>query len=282
MRRLAEGASRSGGDFRAVAKAFLAQPGLLFLSLLSAERIERAFAKQDNVFGQGTIYSTAIMVWSFLGQVPRANRPWRGSSCIRRRWVVKSRLRTRATTLPRAGQAQRGRAARTERRDRGRGRKPADAKWLWQGRHAKLVDGLTLTMPDTPANQAEHPQPLSQKAGVSFPLARVCAILSLATACVMDVALGPYSAKQTGETALLRQLLDSFDEDDIVVADRYYCSFLIIALLLSRGVQVCISGAKPTSAAANTWGSPTISSPRSGRRVPPGWMKLPTPRSSTR
>lgn len=88
MRRLAEGASRSGSDFRAVAKAFLAQPGLLFLSLLSAERIERVFAKQDNLFGQGTIYSTAIMVWSFLGQVPRAKRPWRGSSCIRRRWVV--------------------------------------------------------------------------------------------------------------------------------------------------------------------------------------------------
>ena len=115
----------------------------------------------------------------------------------------------------------------------------ADAKWLWKGRHAKRVDGFTLTMPDTPANQAEYPPPSSQKAGVGFPIARVCAILSLATAGVMDVALGPYSGKQTGETALLRQRRDSFDEGDVVVADRYDCSFLMIALLLSRGVQVC-------------------------------------------
>ena len=75
MRRLAEGASRGGSDFRAVAQAFLAQPGLPFLSLLSAERIERVFARQGNLFGQGTIYSTAIMVWSFLGQVLRDPGP---------------------------------------------------------------------------------------------------------------------------------------------------------------------------------------------------------------
>ena len=94
-------------------------------------------------------------------------------------------------------------------------------------------------MPDTPANQAESPQPSSQKVGVGFPIARACAIASRATACVMDMAVGPDSGKETGETALLRQRRDSFDADDVVVADRYDCSFLLIARLLSRGVQVC-------------------------------------------
>jgi hypothetical protein len=34
-------------------------------------------------------------------------------------------------------------------------------------------------------------------------------------------------------------MLGSLRPEDVVVADRYYCSYLMIALLLSRGVQVC-------------------------------------------
>jgi hypothetical protein len=64
-------------------------------------------------------------------------------------------------------------------------------------------------------------------------------ILSLATACAMELAVGPYAGKETGETALLRSLLDSLLAGDVVVADRFYCSFMMIALLLGRGVDVC-------------------------------------------
>src|SRR5437773_1187448 len=59
---------RSGFD--RIAAAFLSQPGLPFARLLSAKRIERVFAKHGNLFG-GTVYSTPVMVWSFLGQVLR-------------------------------------------------------------------------------------------------------------------------------------------------------------------------------------------------------------------
>jgi hypothetical protein len=74
---------------------------------------------------------------------------------------------------------------------------------------------------------------------VGLPIARAVTILSLATACVMDVAIGPYSGKETGETALLRSILGSLQEGDVAVMDRYYCSFMMIALLLSQGTQVC-------------------------------------------
>jgi putative transposase len=115
----------------------------------------------------------------------------------------------------------------------------ADVQWLWKGRHAKLVDGFTFTMPDTPKNQALYPSPASQKKGVGLPIARAAVILSLATACAMDLAIGPYKGKETGETALLRQLLTSFCPDDVAVMDRFYCSFMMIALLLQGDVQVC-------------------------------------------
>ena len=55
-------------------------------------------------------------------------------------------------------------------------------------------------MPDTPANQAEYPQSFSQQVGIGFPIARACAIVSLATACVLSAQIGPYSGKQTGES----------------------------------------------------------------------------------
>jgi len=74
---------------------------------------------------------------------------------------------------------------------------------------------------------------------VGFPIARACVILSLATACVLDLAVGPYSGKETGETELLRRLLQSFSPGDLLVADRYYCSFLMIALLAQQGIDVC-------------------------------------------
>ena len=37
--------------------------------------------------------------------------------------------------------------------------------WHWQGRAVRLVDGATVTLADTPENQAAFPQPRSQKPG---------------------------------------------------------------------------------------------------------------------
>ena len=51
--------------------AFLSGEGLPFAKILSADRIKRAFAKHDGTFGRHGIYTSAIMVWSFLSQVLR-------------------------------------------------------------------------------------------------------------------------------------------------------------------------------------------------------------------
>lgn len=74
---------------------------------------------------------------------------------------------------------------------------------------------------------------------MGLPIARVTTIVSLATACLVDAAIGPYQGKETGESALLRSILGSLLKDDIAVADRFYCSFMMIALMLSQGTHVC-------------------------------------------
>jgi hypothetical protein len=225
--------------------AFLAGTALPFARLLSAERVERVFAKHNGLFGQQGIYSTDMMVWSFLGQVLRDGKDASCQAAVAR---VVTCCEHEGITPPTAdtGDYCRARAKLSEAalhelscEVAAESEAAAEADWLWKGKHAKLVDGFTFTMPDTPQNRAEYPPPKSQKPGVGLPIARAVVILSLATACVMDAALGPYAGKQTGEPALLRELFSRLGTEDIVVADRYYCSFMMIALLLAQGTHVC-------------------------------------------
>jgi Transposase DDE domain len=109
--------------------------------------------------------------------------------------------------------------------------------WLWKGRAVFIVDGSTASMPDTAANQRAFPQPRSQKPGLGFPIARFVAIICLATGAVLDVAIGPYKGKRTGETSLLRSLLGRLIKGAILLGDRYFASYFGIAALLHDGVD---------------------------------------------
>lgn len=114
----------------------------------------------------------------------------------------------------------------------------APVAWLWKGRDVKVVDGTTLSMPDTPANQAVYPQPPQERPGLGFPPARLVVVFSLAVGTVLDAALGPYTGKETGETALFRTLHDRLSPGDLVLSDRYFCSYFEIALLQQQDIDV--------------------------------------------
>jgi len=114
----------------------------------------------------------------------------------------------------------------------------APSSWLWKGHHTKLLDGSTLSMPDTPENQSVWPQHDQQEDGIGFPIIRIVALLSLATAGCLGLAYGPYQGKETGEHALARELLPLINQDDIILADRYYCSYFLMAQLLARGANL--------------------------------------------
>ena len=63
-------------------------------------------------------------------------------------------------------------------------------------------------------------------------------IFSLSTGALFDIAIAPWSGKGTGEHTLLRQLMHVFKKGDIVIADAYYASFFLIAMLIQIGVDV--------------------------------------------
>ena len=106
------------------------------------------------------------------------------------------------------------------------------------GRAIKLIDGTTVSMPDTHDNQAAFPQPRTQATGVGFPIARLVAILCLHSGAVLNAGIGPYKGKDSSEHALLRTLLSTFAAGDLAIADRYYGSYFLIAALQERGVDI--------------------------------------------
>ena len=116
----------------------------------------------------------------------------------------------------------------------------APSTWLWQGRKVRVADGSTITMPDTPANQAAYPQQKSQQPGCGFPLARILVIFSLSVGTVLEAAIGKYQGKQTGENSLFRDLHPTLSEGEVVLADRYFSGWFDIALLRQRGVDMVV------------------------------------------
>ena len=245
MRNVTDFGSSASRQFQRVVAAFLSQPGLPFASVLSSERVRRIFSKHQNLFSMHGIFSTVNVLWAFLGQVLRDGKEAACQAAVAA--ITAQRLADGlATPTSDTGDYCKARAKLSEAALRELTVEIADeleerspSAWLWKGLHAKLVDGFTCTMPDTPKNQAEYPQSSSQKKGIGLPIARCLGILSLATAAVLESAIGPYSGKETGETALLRTRLDSFSPGDLLVADRYFCSFFLVAMLLRRGVQSC-------------------------------------------
>jgi putative transposase len=213
--------------------------------VLTADVIERAFAQNNALFGQDDIFSTPIVLWAFLAQVLRDGK---GAACAAAVSDIATYMQQTGGQVP-SGDTGDYCRARSKldlaalrslvRQGAQQLQDGADPSWLWHGLHAKLIDGFTFTMPDTLENQHEFPQQKSQAPGIGFPIARACAVLSLATGAIHDLNIGPYEGKETGENALLRGILDGFQKDDVAVFDRYYCSFMMLAMFRLRGVHFC-------------------------------------------
>ena len=109
--------------------------------------------------------------------------------------------------------------------------------WRWQGRHVRLVDGTTVTLPDTPENQLIYPQQKGQEPGLGFPICRIVGIMCLASGGIINAAMGPYKGKGASEQKLLRDMLDTFKKGDVVLGDALFGDYFLLAELMKRGVD---------------------------------------------
>ncbi len=235
--------------FRLVLTSFLQVSGLAFADVLAEDDIQQACDEEGVEFGQvdddsqKIVYSPAVTLWAFLSQVLFKGEQRSCLAATARVVVFMAALEIRVSDN--TGQYCRARAKLPEsflRRltlDVARGcEKAVPKEWLWHNRHVYLADGTTVSMPDTEENQEAYPQHGTQKKGVGFPIARMVVLFSLATALVSGMTLGPYQGKETGEPALLRELLEHLSAGDILLGDRCYCSYFLIALLRRIDVDV--------------------------------------------
>lgn len=102
---------------------------------------------------------------------------------------------------------------------------------LWCGHRVIVLDGTTVTAPDTVENQRAYPQQTVQKLGCGFPLLRVLAFLNLATGLLTTWAVGHW---RQSEVALLQTLWDGLSPGDVVLADRGFCNWGLLAQCLQR------------------------------------------------
>ena len=100
-----------------------------------------------------------------------------------------------------------------------------------QGRVVKVIDGTTLTLPDTPANRQDYPQPTSQKPGVGLPQLHLLVAWSARGGGVLAHARG---SRRDGEMRLLHRLLPVLAPQDIVIYDRAAGHYIGCALLRTR------------------------------------------------
>lgn len=233
-------------QFDLVLASLLQKPGLPFADALSEETIQAAFDEEAASFGQedDAVYTPALTLWAFLSQVLFKDEQRSCAAAVARIVVLLVSL-GRKPCSDNTGTYCRARAKLSERVLRRLVYQVADGcertlpdDWRWKRKSVNLVDGFVVSMPDTPENQAAYPQSSSQQEGVGFPQLRGVVMLSFATAMVLGLEVGPCLGKETGETALLRTLLDRFQPGDVMLADRYFCSYFLICLLKERGVDV--------------------------------------------
>ena len=261
-----------------VRRQFLQDGDLPFTDVLTEDVIAEVLAAVGVWLDR--IFSPLVTLWVFLGQVLSADHSCRaavarliahrvargqdpcsartGAYCQARKRLPEAFFSEAALRVGRALDA------------------GADEGWRWKGRRVYVYDGSSVTMPDTPANQAAYPQPVAQKPGLGFPLARIGAAFSLACGAVVGPGVCRYAGKGQSDLGVLRTLLDLFRPGDVMLADRLMCAWTEMVMLKQRGVD-CVCRLS----------SHRRADVRRGRRLGEGdhvveWPKPPKPRSIDR
>ena len=225
----------------AVRARFARNEGLPFADILTEASI-RDVLEEHGVRYRDRVFSPVTTIWGFMSQVLSEDHSCRdavsriiahraangitvcspntASYCNARSRIRTSVLSTLATRTAEELQTSAG------------------DQWKWNGGSVFIVDGSSVSMPDTPENQQKYPQPPHQATGIGFPLARIAVLLSLATGACHDLAIAPYRGKGTGETNLFRRMYDTLKPGDVVLADALFDDYFIACELCNRGIDI--------------------------------------------
>jgi hypothetical protein len=225
----------------AVRARFARNEGLPFADILTEASIQEVL-NEHSVTYRDRVFSPVTTIWGFLSQILSEDHSCRDavSRIIAHRatkgmavcspntasyCTARSRIPTRVLSTLAKRTAEELHTS-------------VDDRWKWIGRSVFILDGSSVSMPDTPENQAMYPQPPNYKPGLGFPLARITVLLSLATGACHDLTIAPYAGKGTGEKTLFRRMYDALKPGDVVLADALFDDYFIACELCNRGIDL--------------------------------------------
>ncbi|MFN6496324.1 MAG: IS4 family transposase [Nostoc sp. DedQUE01] len=106
---------------------------------------------------------------------------------------------------------------------------------LWHGRNVLVIDGSSVSMPDTVENQKEYPQHSSQQPGCGFPIAKIGVIFSLMTGAAVALCI---DVLNTHDIKLARKLYSFINPNDVLLGDRAFCAYADMVSIKKLGCDV--------------------------------------------
>ena len=212
--------------------------GLPFRDILPESTIQYALTA-EKVKYRRRLFDPIVTIWVFLSQVLDADKSCQQAVSRVSSWLAsvnaeipstdtrgycQARNRLPETLLARLfGQVGQGLE------------EQVTSEHLWCGRHVKVIDGTSVSMPDTVANQKAYPQPSSQAVGCGFPIAKIGAIFSIATGAVVAVVINVLT---THDIKLARQLYQFLNQYDVLLGDCAFCSYADIIFIQNHNCDV--------------------------------------------
>jgi hypothetical protein len=132
------------------------------------------------------------------------------------------------------------------------------------------MDGTGISMADTEQNRAVYEYAGGQKQGCGFPTGKLLGLFNLFTGHLHQFVQGNWKEH---DASMARDVVGWMDEGDIVLADRGFCGWGMIALLQRKNVDVVmrLNQRRKTKAEFEEWKKPQ----RQGRWERDLWDELP-------
>ena len=194
----------------------------------------------DSKARRESIYTPPTLFWGFLFQVLHPGMACQGVVAKVRAWLIERPLNPKRPSLGTAAYCQARSALSTQFVRAGfealRTRLLAQAPeaWRWCGRQVKVLDGTSVSMPDTADNQRRWPQHPGQKQGCGFPVAKMLGVFCLSTGAWLGHTLAKWCSH---DLSLWHQVSHLLKAGDVLLGDAGFCAWALMAELKARGVD---------------------------------------------
>lgn len=214
--------------------------GLPFQELLPESTIKEALVAEKIKYRR-RLFDPFVTLWAFLSQVLDTDKSCHNTVSRVIAWLASENVEIPSVDTSAYCQARKRLPEKFLQRLFGQVGQNLEQKTtlehLWCGRHVKVVDSSTVSMPDTPENQAAYPQCKNQAPGCGFPIAKIGALFSIATGAAVALIM---NVLNTADVKLARQLYQFLNPGDVLLGDCAFCSYADIFFVQNHASDVVV------------------------------------------